>query len=103
MWWQFKYRLFIFATCLFCEYPPRFSRLSNTHTFDGVTRILLGYRECSGHTGGDGCTLPRLGTSRILEGSEPCRGLVEPQALAEVQRNLAQQGVMSVGKGKTDA
>jgi hypothetical protein len=29
--------------------------------------------------------------------------LLEPQALAEVQRNLAQQGVMSVGKGKTDA
>ena len=28
---------------------------------------------------------------------------IEPQALAEVQRNLAQQGVMSVGKGKTDA
>ncbi len=25
-----------------------------------------------------------------------------PQALVEVQRNLAQQGVMSVGKGKTD-
>ena len=29
--------------------------------------------------------------------------LLEPQALAEVQRNLAQQGVMSVGKGKADA
>ena len=29
--------------------------------------------------------------------------LLEPQALTEVQRNLAQQGVMSVGKGKTDA
>ena len=29
--------------------------------------------------------------------------LLEPQALAGVQRNLAQQGVMSVGKGKTDA
>ena len=29
--------------------------------------------------------------------------LLEPQALAEVQRNLALQGVMSAGKGKTDA
>jgi hypothetical protein len=29
--------------------------------------------------------------------------LLEPQALAEVQRNLAQRGVMSVGKGETDA
>ena len=29
--------------------------------------------------------------------------LLEPQALAEVQRNLAQQAVMSVGKGKADA
>ena len=29
--------------------------------------------------------------------------LLEPQALVEVQQNLAQQGVMSVGKGKTDA
>ena len=29
--------------------------------------------------------------------------LLEPQALAEVQRNLAQQGVKSVGKGEADA
>jgi len=30
--------------------------------------------------GSDGCTLPRLGTSRILEGLNPQRGLVEPES-----------------------
>lgn len=30
--------------------------------------------KCSGHLGGDGCTAPRLGTSRILEGSSTNNG-----------------------------
>jgi len=47
----------------------------------------VGVCEGSGHTKGDGCTVPRVGTLRILEGLTLLRGLVQPQVMVSSGRS----------------
>ena len=58
----------------------------------------VGVCEGSGHTKGDGCTVPRVGTLRILEGLTLLRGLVQPQVYGQfgpVRRTLSGAGKFS--------